>query len=181
MSVTAVEAIHPPQLALPAWPAAPEPVTPDAAAYLVVALGTEGSTRSVANQWVTAAKAIAPVILLVLDTMASAADRDSLETALGRARTGCRILVVGGQYDVLQALAAIRDAGAIPAELTSFVVHTRDLPIYCAQCRKTSRVAGAPEDEVECPGCGRTVAIHPHMSAALGSFLASDARAQDIA
>lgn len=175
------EVVHPPRLSLPAWPAAPEPVSREAAAYLVVALGPEESTRSVAGEWAAAAAAIAPVTSLRLATMASAADRAALQAVLAAVRTGWRILVVGGQYDVLQALAAIRDAGAIPAELTSFVVHTRDLPAYCAQCRTTNRVAGAPGDEVECPGCGRTVAIHPHLSAALGSFLASDARARDIA
>lgn len=181
MSAAADEAVKPPQLALPAWPAAPEPVNARAAGYLVVAIGPEESTRSVAGEWAAAAAAIAPVVLLVLDTMASAADRESLQTMLGRVRTGWRILVAGGQYDVLQALAATRDAGATPGELTSFAVHTRDLPVFCAQCRHTSRVVGAPGDEVECPGCGRTVDIHPHMSAALGSFLASDARARDIA
>lgn len=76
----------------------------------------------------------------------------------------------------MTALAMAREAGAVPAELLSYVVHTRDLPLYCAHCRNTFRVEGRAGGVVSCPpGCARDLAIHEHHSPTMGSFLASAA------
>lgn len=178
--MTATETIPPQVPSLPTWPATPEPVDTTATSYLVVAIGAQPRTGEVAGSWVHAAEAVAPTRLLCLDSMDDDQDRDRLDEALAGVRTGVRIMVVGGQFDVLTALTVAREAGAIPAELSGFVVHTDDAPIFCAQCRGTFRVPAAPGDEADCPGCARTVEIHGHFASALGSFLASDARARDI-
>ena len=178
--MTAAEVVHPAALSLPRWPAEQEPVDPGGTSYVVVAVGPDAEVAGVAGGWVRAAEALAPTALAVLDAMSDPADRTTLADVLDRARTGVRVLVVGGQYDVLQTLAFAREIGLLPHELTSFVTHTRDLPLYCAHCRDTHRVEGEPGGEVTCPGCARRLEIHAHLSAARGSFLASDARAREL-
>ena len=66
-----------------------------------------------------------------------------------------------------------RAAGAVAAELSSYVTHTRDLPLYCAHCRDTYRVTAAAGGTVACPGCARDLEVHEHHSPVLGSFLGS--------
>lgn len=152
-----------------------------AASYLVIAIGSDPETAEVARAWTEQAEGVAPTTLVVLDSMASPADRDVLEEALGQACVGVRILVAGGRYDLLQALAFARGHGALPHELTSQMTQTRDLPVYCAHCRSTHRVTADPGGEVSCPGCLRLLEVHEHHSATLGSYLASDAQARDLA
>ncbi|MDF9717908.1 dimethylamine monooxygenase subunit DmmA family protein [Nocardioides sp. ChNu-99] len=176
-----------PVLGLPVWPAEPEPVDPSGTSYLVVALGTAARTAEVAARWVRAAEAQAPTRLVVADDVVNG--RSDLVAALVAARTGVRILVVGGQCDVLLALALARTHGAGEAELRSFAVDgaaaaaglPTDLPVYCAHCRDTHRVHAPYGGEATCPGCARLLEIHPHLSATRGSFLASDARARELA
>lgn len=175
------EVVAPPTPSVPEWPAAPPTVDPTASSYAVVAIGPHPRARAVAAAWVADAEGRAPTALIVLDDMTDARDRVELADALGRVRTGVRVMVVGGQHDVLIALTAARDAGAMDAELAAFCVHTDDLPVYCAHCHGTHRAEAAPGDEVACPGCGRQLEIHPHFTRALGTFLASDAQAGELA
>ncbi|MFC5729731.1 MULTISPECIES: dimethylamine monooxygenase subunit DmmA family protein [Nocardioides] len=172
--------VHPPALSLPVWPDTPEPVDPTGASYLVLALGGTPETARVARRWVGVAESMAATTLGVLDGIDTPADREILDRLLATARTGVRLMIVGGQYDVLLTLSAARAAGLVPAELRSFVTSTAELPVYCAHCRDTHRVEGAPGDEVTCKGCARVLQIHHHLAGALGSFLASDARASEL-
>ncbi|MFT4126164.1 MAG: DUF3445 domain-containing protein [Gordonia sp. (in: high G+C Gram-positive bacteria)] len=162
---------------LPHWPSTPPAVDAAGSSFLIVAIGDDPSTGHVARRWVGSAEAVGPTRLLVLDSLTRPGDVAALRGALDETATGARILVVGGQYDVMTALAAARAAGAIAGELTAFVTHTRDLPLYCAHCRDTFRVTGTPGEIVGCPGCARALQIHAHHSAARGSFLASAADA----
>lgn len=174
------EVVPPPARSLPVWPEAPEPVDAAGSSFLVVALGRDPETARVARGWVDQAEPMAPTTLGVLDGTDDPADRATLDRLLAGARTGVRLMVVGGQYDVLLVLSAGRAAGLLPVELRSFVTSTTELPLYCAHCRDTHRVTGAPGDEVTCPGCARVLEIHAHLAGALGSFLASDARASEL-
>ncbi|MFE0750335.1 heme-dependent oxidative N-demethylase subunit alpha family protein [Gordonia sp. NPDC058843] len=160
---------------MPVWPASPPAVDTSGSAFLVLAVGDDPEAAHVSRTWVGAAEAVGPTRLLVLDTLAGDRDRAALHHALDESVTGTRILVTGGQYDVMTALAAARGAGALPAELSSYVTHTRDLPLYCAHCRHTFRVEAAVGGAVACPGCARDLAVHEHHSPVLGSFLGSAA------
>ncbi|MDS1113303.1 DUF3445 domain-containing protein [Gordonia westfalica] len=160
---------------MPVWPTTPPAVDTTGAAFLVIAVGDDAETAHVSRNWVAAAEAVGETRLLVVDSLSDDQDRSSLNDALDAAITGTRILVTGGQYDVMTALAMAREAGAVPAELSSYVVHTRDLPLYCAHCRNTFRVEGRAGGVVSCPGCARDLAIHEHHSPTMGSFLASAA------
>lgn len=169
------EVVPAPAPSLPRWPEAPEAPDPAAASFLIVAIGGSEATRETARDWVRRAEAMAPTTLVLLDDVDDPADATSLDEALSAARTGVRIMVTGGQYDVLRALTTARDAGAVPAELSAYVCDTSDLPVYCAHCRDTHRATGAPGTTITCPGCVRRLEIHAHHTAALGAFLASEA------
>lgn len=175
MSSLLDDVVTPAGLSLPVWPATPEPVDATGRSFLVVELG-EGA-RGVADDWAAAAAALGPVARCGWDRL----DAGCFQTVLSGLRCGVRIMIVGPQDDVLLALAAARAAGAEPAELRSFVTRTDVLAVFCAHCRATSRVAAAPGDVTPCPACGRTLEIHPHLSAVRGSFLGSDATAREIA
>ncbi|WP_343287325.1 DUF3445 domain-containing protein [Gordonia sp. SID5947] len=158
---------------LPVWPTTPDAIDPAGTSFLVVAVGDEAVVGDVAHTWVSTAEAIAPTRLLVLDSLDAEEDRSALVAALESSRTGVRIHIVGGQFDVLTALALAREKGAVPEELSAFASHTRDLPLYCVHCRDTHRVEAEAGGVVDCPGCGRRLEVHAHHSATLGSFLGS--------
>ena len=179
-AAAAAEKVHPPALSLPHWPEVPPAIDPSGRGFLVIAVGADRQMAATASRWVKAAEEIGPTTLVELGAMTSPQDRAALGQALGQARTGVRIYATGGQYDVLQVLAAALEAGAIPAELHSFVTSRRDLPMFCVHCRATGRVEAAPGALADCPGCGRTLEVHPHLAAARGSFLASDATARTL-
>ena len=149
------------------------------AATIAAPSEADAASATIANTWLTEAEQIAPTEFLSFaaftpDTSAR------LTEAFAECVIGSRILIVGGQYDVLRTLALARECGALVQELSSYVTSTTDLPLYCAHCRATSRVIGEPGGEVDCPGCNRRLEIHSHMSEVRGSFLASDVRARDL-
>ena len=158
---------------MPRWPASPPAVDTTGAAFLVVAIGDDPAAAHVSRNWVAAAEAAGGTRLVVLDSLGDAVDRSALQSALDECRTGTRVLVTGGQYDVMTALAMARNAGAVAAELSCYVTHTRDLPLYCAHCRETFRAEAVVGGVVACPGCARDLEVHEHHSPVMGSFLAS--------
>lgn len=179
MSGSSVEEImHPAGLSLPSWPPEPEDVDRTGTSFVVAAFGAgEGEAALIARRWAEQASLHASTT----DLTFAEYDPQAWRSALQGARCGVRVMVVGSQSTVLLALAEARALGLSPAELRSFVTSTDDVAIYCAHCRRTSQVSGAPGDVVTCPGCARSLEIHPHLSAVRGSFLASDARAREIA
>lgn len=166
--------------ALPQWQDAPEAPDETGTSFLVAGFsgaGADPELESCLATWASAARAIGPTTSLRAERF----DAGEWSAALTACHTGVRVMVVGGQHDVLLALAAARQHGLLPCELRSWVIATDDLALYCAHCRATSRVQAAPGDLVRCPGCHRELEIHTHASAVLGSFLGSDAHAREIA
>jgi hypothetical protein len=177
------EVIHPPALSLPIWPLAPEPVDAAGTSFLIICFDEPGprevAAQEVARAWTSAAELIGPTTLAILSTV-DQNGRSELAALLSRCRTGVRIMIVGGQHDVLAALAVAREHGASPSELRSFTIHTKDLSFYCAHCRSTYRGAARPADHVVCPGCQRTLEVHCALNSARGSFLAAAVHARDL-
>ena len=164
---------------LPTWPAEPAPVDPTGAAYLIVCIGSDPRAEGVTARW-AAATQTAPTRILRLTTLAEKNDAASYLRVLSECRTGIRIMVSGGQYDVLTAMAMARRCGALPAELTGHAIDTIDLPVYCVHCRTTFRAETIPGECTPCPTCRRTLEVHCHYASAHGSYLASDSTAYDL-
>lgn len=146
--------------------------------FLVISFG-QGENAAAARKWLTEAATTGPVQWLTFENF-----DDDTNRQLGRVFTsslnGLRIMILGAQFDVLQTVAVARRSGALEQEIQALVTDTADCPIYCAHCRATSRVRGGAGDTVTCPGCARTLEVHPHLSGTRGSYLASDARARDL-
>ncbi|TFB69579.1 hypothetical protein E3O06_14690 [Cryobacterium glaciale] len=165
--------VHPPARSLPLWPAGH--LDTSARSHLIVRIGGRAET-DLAHERLRQAQQLAPTTLLAFAALGPT-EAATLNAAYRSARVGLRVLIIGGQFDVFQALAAARGAGLLPPELRCILTHTRDLPMFCAHCRATSRVEATPGAIVSCPSCRRTLEIHEHTSEVRGSFLASQAAA----
>ena len=173
--------VVPPQVpSLPRWPESPDPVDAEGTSFLVVAVGGGRAAGDVARAWTDQAEGVGPTTLVVLDAIDDDADRAAFDTVLARTCTGVRVMVVGGEYDVLQVLSLLRRAGALESELRSFVTDRSEIPVFCAHCQTTFRATTRPGGEAPCPSCRRTLEVHEHLAALRGSFLASDANATSL-
>ncbi|GAB2671822.1 dimethylamine monooxygenase subunit DmmA family protein [Gordonia jinhuaensis] len=141
--------------------------------FLVVSVGSDPRVADVVGQWVRTAEAVAPVRLLVLDSLDSPGELAAFDAELGTSVVGVRIHIAGGQADVLAATAYAARRGVLPAEMSTFAVDSGDLRMYCAHCRQIFRVSARAGETTRCPGCARILEIHRHSSRMLGAFLAS--------
>lgn len=172
--MTAVAEEIPPQVpSLPRWPDRPGPVDASGTSFLVLAIGGGAEAAAVARRWAAEAEGFGPTTLGVLGAIDDPGDLATFENMLGRARTGVRVMVAGGQFDVLQALARLRQRGAIESELTSHVTDLGEIPVFCAHCQTIFRVVATPGGAATCAACERPLVVHEHMAAQLGGFLAS--------
>lgn len=172
--MTAVAEAIPPQVpSLPRWPARPGPVDVAGTSFLVLAIGGGSEAAAVARSWAAEAESLAPTTLGVLGAIDDPGDLATFEGLLGSARTGVRVLVTGGQFDVLRALALLRQRGALESELASHVTDLAEIPVFCAHCQTIFRAVAAPGGVATCTGCARPLVVHEHMAAQLGGFLAS--------
>jgi len=171
--ITVTEEIPPQVPSLPHWPERPEQVDTDGTSFLVLAVGSADEVATVAGGWVAQAEAVGPTTLGILDSVDAPEDLRTVEELLGRARTGVRVMVVGGQYEVLRLLSLLRRRGALESELTAFATDTTAIPLFCAHCQTIFRAEAAPGGEDDCPGCARRLEIHEHMAVLLGAFLGS--------
>lgn len=145
--------------------------------FLIISFGG-GENAALARMWLNEAITIGPVQWLTFTTFNPEARRQLFRSLLST-RNGVRVMVVGTRFDVLQTGAVARSAGALEQEIRSVQTDISSLPIYCAHCRHTSPVTGGAGDVVTCPACARRLEIHPHISTFRGSYLASNALAQE--
>lgn len=146
--------------------------------FLVISFG-RGENAAAAREWLTEAAATGPVQWLTFEEFDDDTGR-RLGWVFNSSLNGLRIMILGPQFDVLQSVAVARRSGALETEIQALITDTAELPIYCAHCRATGRVRGGAGDTVTCPGCARSLEVHPHLSGTRGSYLASDARARDL-
>jgi hypothetical protein len=163
------EYVHPPARSLPIWPGAGLDTT--GTSHLIVWFGGTVEAQAAAPL-IARAQSLGPTSVLAFSELGEA-EAVQLRSELRASRIGVRLLVVGGRFDVFQALALARTLGVLPPELRCILTHQRDLPVYCAHCRRTTRVEAEPGGRVVCAGCSRTLEIHEHTSELRGSFLAS--------
>jgi hypothetical protein len=144
--------------------------------FLVMRLGPDVVGAQLAA-WARAAASRGPVAHVAVPSFEEG--RPLIDAALDRARTGVRILVVGGRFDVQQTSALVRAHGASAEEIATAVTHERDAAVYCVHCRDVQRLT--PLDGfASCPGCGRTLEIYDNLSSHRGSYLAADADARAV-
>ncbi|MFT4288570.1 dimethylamine monooxygenase subunit DmmA family protein [Nocardioides sp.] len=170
---TLAERIPPQVPSLPTWPEQPEPVDTAGSSFLVFALGGDPATAAVARAWVEEAEGIGPTTLGVVDRIDCPEDLATVESLVDRARTGVRVMIVGGQFDILQALAVLRRRGALDSEVRRFVTDFTEIPVFCAHCQTIFRAVTMPGGASTCTTCARPLEVHEHLASQLGAFLAS--------
>lgn len=159
---------------LPQWPELPPEPDPTGASFLLIGYATP-EAQAVAQQWEKVAGRLnppRPVRLLHNYQF----DHDQLAELLKEARCGVRLLVAGGQYDVLQTMAAARELGLESGEIIGFATAEDDLPLFCPHCQTSSRAYAQVFDWTTCPGCQRALTVKPQYSSQRGSFLGVDTR-----
>ncbi|MBD0024003.1 hypothetical protein GII33_01075 [Gordonia pseudamarae] len=157
---------------VPAWARArddSDSVLPDdgAAAYIVAGIGERGTELT--GRWREAIGGSVPVTAITGD------DADSvvamIESAIGAATVGVRLLVAGPVGDCLTVRARALNSGLEDDEI--HVVATRQglIRVFCAHCRATTDTDAGIDDLVPCAGCGRDLLIYYHVSRRKGAYL----------
>ena len=138
--------------------------------FLLISLGGCPDGRNTVIDWATEAIAAGrSVTVHVQDQL----DLSRIEQSVAGSHTGARIAVAGPEYDVMQALAAIRACGALPCEVRSSVTSTGTISLFCPHCAHTHRVETRPGSAHECPSCRLLLDIRVHRNSHHGSYLGS--------
>ncbi|MCF6508943.1 hypothetical protein E9549_16230 [Blastococcus sp. MG754426] len=165
------EQLRPRRTSVPSWSAQPPALDPAGRTFLLVQVG--GRAAEVVDRWAAEAwehgRPVRRWGLPGVDGTSAAA----LARRLDGMHVGDRVLVAGPEADVLALVALARGMGLLPEELTAFAVDRGPIPVFCAHCETTARLAVAPGAEVDCPGCDLRLEVHEHASGHRGSYLAS--------
>ncbi|WP_138734548.1 dimethylamine monooxygenase subunit DmmA family protein [Modestobacter excelsi] len=163
---------------VPHWAATP-PAVP-ATARQVTVLGIGSAAGPVVRGWEFACRELGlrPAVLLA-GSAEEAMPR--LAVQLQGASVGWRLLVAGPEADVLRARSRALEAGAVPAEVLTFVTGVPVRRVHCAHCRTETETGAAVGGTCPCAGCGRTLHVYHHVSRRLGAYLGYMIDAEDAA
>jgi ribosomal protein S27E len=160
---------------LPVWPAVPPPIDEAGRGFILLGLGADAG--DVLAGWRSAIDALNRPCRQRLDPEAPANDAliGWLGDALASAVVGWRLMLAGPSSEILLLSARARAAGMLESEIRSFATADAHVRVQCVHCKTPFRCEGEPGAIVACPGCGRHLLIHQHLSrrhAALVAFIA---------
>lgn len=163
------------QTNLPIWPTSPPPIDEAGRGFILLGLGADAA--DVLAGWRCAIDARSQPCRQRLDLEAPASDAliGWLEDALASAVVGWRLMLAGPSSEVLLLSARARGAGMLESEIRSFATADAHIRGQCVHCKIPFRCEGEPGTVVACPGCGRHLLVHQHLSrrhAALVAFIA---------
>ncbi|MFE5708682.1 dimethylamine monooxygenase subunit DmmA family protein [Rhodococcus koreensis] len=101
-----------------------------------------------------------------------------LRSALERSCIGVRLVLAGPPADVHAAAAAAAECGMLDEEITPLCDEDGRRVVFCGHCRAATTIK-AGSSEVDCQGCGTTLAITDHFSRRLGGYLGFSAHAEE--
>ncbi|HWK79459.1 MAG TPA: dimethylamine monooxygenase subunit DmmA family protein, partial [Thermomicrobiales bacterium] len=84
---------------------------------------------------------------------------------------GWRVAAAGEEHAVLAVAEAARKAGLLPSELVLHAETWERRRVYCPICAVITIADCAATDTVRCAGCGRLLAIQPHLSRRKAAYL----------
>jgi hypothetical protein len=166
VSIQGVSAEH---TSVPRWPTEPPSVDPMGRAYLVISRGE--AARAVAAEWAREIRAIGRPLWCDHRDAGSAPATALLRRQIGTARVGLRLMVAGGEIEVLDVLRIARAAGAIEAEWRAHVTAVPARRVQCIHCHQHTIGAVAIGDTICCGGCARSLVVYHHVSRAHGAYM----------
>lgn len=101
--------------------------------------------------------------------------------ALGRARVGVRVGVVGPIGACLALRAAALGAGLEDDEFTAVSAGTGPLEVFCTHCRVATSAVVNVGETVVCVGCQRELVVIHHVSRRSGQFMGYQGNAEVMA
>ncbi|MBM9401621.1 hypothetical protein JUN65_08475 [Gluconacetobacter azotocaptans] len=164
---------------LPRWPASAPGIDPQGRGFVLMGLGP--AAAGTLARWSADVTAAGHPCRQRLDASAPADDDDMLawlDDALGAARVGWRLMLAGPAGDILMLAARARAAGMIEAEIRCHAVGEGPARLQCVHCKTLFRAAAGPGSHVACPGCGRMLVVHQHLSRRLAALVAFSADAE---
>jgi hypothetical protein len=160
---------------LPVWPSLPPPIDEAGRGFILLGLGADAADALAG--WRSAIDVLGRPCRQRLDPDAPASDAliGWLDDVLASAVVGWRLMLAGAASEVLLLSARARAAGMVASEIRCFATADAHVRTQCVHCKTSFRCEGKPGAVVACPGCGRHLLIHQHLSrrhAALVAFIA---------
>jgi dimethylamine monooxygenase subunit C len=112
-------------------------------------------------------------------TSANSETLAELRSVLERSCVGVRLVLAGPAADVHAAAAAAAECGMLDAEMTLLCDENGPRVVFCGHCHTTTTTMQAGGSEVDCDGCGTTLAITDHFSRRIGGYLGHSAHAEE--
>ena len=165
-----------PRTSLQAWPAQPPRLPFGAMSWTLLSLGS--STGETLRQWRDDIRRMVPmppasIVRIAPDALDGwLADLPAwfAEEAAGHV-VGWRVAATGEEHAVLAVAEAARNAGLLPSELVLHAETWERRQVYCPICAVITAADCAATDTVRCAGCGRLLAIQPHLSRRKSAYL----------
>jgi dimethylamine monooxygenase subunit C len=101
-----------------------------------------------------------------------------LRSVLERSCIGVRLVLAGPPADVHAAAAAAAECGMLDEEMTLRCDENGPRIVFCGHCHTATTVQPGGS-EVDCQGCGTTLAITDHFSRRVGGYLGFSAHAEE--
>ncbi|HKS00645.1 MAG TPA: dimethylamine monooxygenase subunit DmmA family protein [Arthrobacter sp.] len=102
-----------------------------------------------------------------------------LRSALGLSHVGVRLVLAGPPADIRAAAAAAAECGLQQEEITLLNDEAAPRVIYCPHCHTTTTTVRPAGSEVQCQGCGTSLATTDHFSRRMGAYLGYAAHAEE--
>jgi hypothetical protein len=148
---------------VPRWPA---PELPPAASYLACCFGETAGER--AEALLAGADHGIPVQRAALAARWDAEEEAELRRLINACHTGVRIILVGPESVVLQAMAVARELGASTDEIipvaTEAAAHRPRRRVFCAACRRSFDAVAEIGARVACPVCAAELTVNHRFS-----------------
>ena len=161
---------------VPRWDAERLLTDPDGRYFTVVSFGDHAHTDAAQ---VVGKHSSHRVSWLKLAPDWSAATSAVLQREFAAARVGWRLIVIGTEIEVLQACSTAIAAGAIPAEILTYVIDDAQRRVYCVHCRHVHQ-SNAPVGALSpCPRCDTDLFVYHHVSRRYGAYLGFMADAEE--
>ncbi|TMR95226.1 dimethylamine monooxygenase subunit DmmA family protein [Nonomuraea basaltis] len=171
--------VHPDRTSVPRQAEAAPEVDLTGRDFTVLALGSPA--RSVAAAWAMRIEQAGATSWVSYANELNETVLHAFRERLTAASVGWRLMLCGPETDVLRLRTEAVRAGAVPAEIRTYVTLTDRRDVYCAHCRHVTRADIAIGGQLTCGGCGLTLVCYHHFSRRLAAYLGYQADAEEAA